>query len=189
MIDPRSAKDLCKIGIRATWLQWIDQLQSRKLSPMEKKKTQKQSMKMIMETLQFWAEKKEGCCKKRSSKRKMSYADGKKKTRWKGVHRNGEIYYEDALRANQGKAESDENGRGAADIKPQPDEDLEDADLEDESPRKRQLNMKERTSNKAINYRRCKGGTRLQIKDGQEQSEDHDEDYDVLIRGVMLDLK
>ena len=41
-------------------------------------------------------------------------------------------------------------GRGTADIDPQPDADLEDADLEDESPRKRQLNMKERTSNKAI---------------------------------------
>ena len=49
--------------------------------------------------------------------------------------------------------------------------------------------MKERTSNKAINYRRCKEGTRLQIKDGQEQSEDHDEDYDVLIRGVNVGIE
>ena len=35
----------------------------------------------------------------------------------------------------QGKVESDENGRGAADIRPQPDADLEDA--MDESPKKR----------------------------------------------------
>ena len=60
------------------------------------------------------------------------------------------IYYEDALRAKQGKADVEGYGRGTADIDPQPDADLEDADLEDESPRKRQLNMKERTSNKAI---------------------------------------
>ena len=47
-------------------------------------------------------------------------------------------YYEDALRANLGTAESDENGRGAADIRPQPDADLEDAmDTMDESPKKR----------------------------------------------------
>ena len=47
-------------------------------------------------------------------------------------------YYEDALRANLGKVESDENGRGAADIRPQPDADLEDAmDTMDESPKKR----------------------------------------------------
>ena len=45
------------------------------------------------------------------------------------------IYYEDALRANLGKVESDENGRVAADIRPQPDADLEDA--MDESPKKR----------------------------------------------------
>ena len=48
------------------------------------------------------------------------------------------IYYEDAIRANLGKVESDENGRVAAYIRPQPDSDLEDAmDIVDESPKKK----------------------------------------------------
>ena len=46
------------------------------------------------------------------------------------------IYYEDALRAKQGKADVKDNGKGIADIEePQPDADLEDA--MDESPRKK----------------------------------------------------
>ena len=48
------------------------------------------------------------------------------------------IYYEDALRANLGMAESEGDSKGVADIKPQPDADLEEAMEEmDESPKKR----------------------------------------------------
>ena len=102
------------------------------------------------------------------------------------------IYYEEALRTKQGKAESDEDGKDVADTKPQPDaEDMEDDIVE--SPKKRMKIEKEEAmkedSNSNDNYRRCKGGTRLQIKDGQEQSEDHDEDYDVLIRGVNVGIE
>ena len=79
MIDPRSVKDLCKSGIRATWLHGSIKLQSRKISRLKKKKTQKQSMKMIIETLQVLGRKERRMLQEDKFQKKDIFADGKKK--------------------------------------------------------------------------------------------------------------
>ena len=84
MIDPRSKTTCAKVVSELHG--YMDRsIAVKEVIDLKKKKTRKQSMKMIIETLQFWAEKERRMLQEEKFQKKDVFADGKKKAWWKPI--------------------------------------------------------------------------------------------------------